>query len=325
MNGGRMARQISLITRGLVVRLSNTPNVRFAYEVQEVDIPTNPEIEGTDYPYLLVHKLSPFAVTPARKSTGVAGLDLAASEDCIIQPRGQGLISTGLIREIPWGTYGRIATRSSATFRLGLDIGAGVIVYVYRREIKILAFSHSDQFIYIYIGDCVAQLILEYIAIPKVYEVQSITPTSRGTKGFGSTTPISPDISRKEPKAQWDTLGELSGATSPGATVLRSMEIAQDDSEDDFFHQIQYMASLTQSMLMHKEDSYNHQEEDFINPFASEGGRDELLATGYEMDYPSLQSLLKTPQEQIYSTSTVISPYNPPQESAMGTPGIPQH
>ncbi|KAG6480640.1 hypothetical protein ZIOFF_057225 [Zingiber officinale] len=95
--------------------------------LEEVDIPTNPKIKGTYYPYLLVHKLSPFAISPARKTVSAAGLDLAASEDCIIQPRGQGLISTSLSMGIPWGTFGRITTKSSATFRLGLDIGAGVI------------------------------------------------------------------------------------------------------------------------------------------------------------------------------------------------------
>ncbi|KAG6510513.1 hypothetical protein ZIOFF_028537 [Zingiber officinale] len=199
-----------LITRGLVDRLSNTPNVRFAYEVQEVDIPTNPKIEGTDHPYLLVHKLSPFAIIPARKTTGAARLDLATSEDCIIQPRGRGLIFTEISMEIPWGTYGRIATRSSAAFRLGLDIGAGVIDCDYRGEIKILAFNHFDQFIHIY-RDCVAQLILEYIVILEVYELKNLTLTNRGIEGFGSTTPILQNKSHKKPEARWNTLGEPSG------------------------------------------------------------------------------------------------------------------
>ncbi|KAG6499444.1 hypothetical protein ZIOFF_039232 [Zingiber officinale] len=179
--------------------------------LEEVDIPTNPEIEETDYPYLLVHKLSPLAIIPARKTTGTVGLDLAASEDCIIQPQGRGLISTGISMEVPWGTYGRITTRSSLAFRLGLDIGAGVIDCDYRGKIKILAFNHSDQYIHIYGGDCVAQLILEYIAMPEVYEVQSLTPTNRGAEGFGSTTPILQNKSHKKLEARWDTLGEPSG------------------------------------------------------------------------------------------------------------------
>ncbi|KAG6518479.1 hypothetical protein ZIOFF_021954 [Zingiber officinale] len=92
------------------------------------------------------------------------------------------------------------------------------------------------------------------------------------------------------------------------------MDTIQDDSDYDFLHQIQYMASLTQRMMF---------EEDFINPFASEGGGNESIAIGYEMGYPSLQRLIETPQEQIYSSNTVISPYNPPQEATMGPPGYP--
>ncbi|KAG6481972.1 hypothetical protein ZIOFF_058596 [Zingiber officinale] len=43
---------------------------------------------------------------PFRKSSGAAGLDLAASEECTIPtPRGRKLIPTGLSMEIPWGTY----------------------------------------------------------------------------------------------------------------------------------------------------------------------------------------------------------------------------
>ncbi|KAG6523770.1 hypothetical protein ZIOFF_013656 [Zingiber officinale] len=114
---------------------------------EEVDILTNPDREETDYPYLLVHKLSSNAIIPTRQSTGAAGLDLATSEDCVIPPRGRGLIPTGISMEISWGTYGRIAARSSAAYRLGLDIGTGVIDCDYRGEVKIIAFNHSDQII----------------------------------------------------------------------------------------------------------------------------------------------------------------------------------
>ncbi|KAG6536514.1 hypothetical protein ZIOFF_001572 [Zingiber officinale] len=55
------------------------------------------------------------------KSSGTVGFDLSGDTACVIEPRGQALISTGLSLEIPWGTYGRIATRSSVTWKLGLD------------------------------------------------------------------------------------------------------------------------------------------------------------------------------------------------------------
>ncbi|KAG6474058.1 hypothetical protein ZIOFF_067982 [Zingiber officinale] len=180
---------------------------------EEVDIPANPNIEDTSYPFLLVHKLFPSAVIPFRKTSGAAGLDLVLSEECVVPPLPQGrrLIPTCLSIEIPWGTYGRIATRSSATFKLGLDIGAGVIDSDYRGEVKILAINHSDQNVYIHKRDCVSQLILEYIVMADVYEVQSLTPTDRSIEGFGSTSQRrKPTSSPKTSKGRWDILGEPS-------------------------------------------------------------------------------------------------------------------
>ncbi|KAG6489406.1 hypothetical protein ZIOFF_050675 [Zingiber officinale] len=57
-----------------------------------------------------------------RKSFGAAGFDLAINTFYVIEPRGRTLTSTGLSLEIPWGTYGRIATRSSVTLKYGLDL-----------------------------------------------------------------------------------------------------------------------------------------------------------------------------------------------------------
>ncbi|KAG6510060.1 deoxyuridine 5'-triphosphate nucleotidohydrolase-like [Zingiber officinale] len=126
-------------------------------------------------------------------------------------PGSRRLIPTGLSMEIPWGTYGRIATRSSAAFKLGLDIGVGVINSDYRGEVKIFAFNHSDRNVYIHKGGCVAQLILEYIVMADVYEVQSLTPTDRSIEGFGSTSQRrKPTSSSKTSKGRWDTLGEPS-------------------------------------------------------------------------------------------------------------------
>ncbi|KAG6468502.1 hypothetical protein ZIOFF_073190 [Zingiber officinale] len=89
-----------LITRGLVGRLLNTPNVGFAYEIQ---------------------------VTPTRQTEGSAGLDIAASHASIIEPYGRDLIHTGLRIEISYGHYGRIASRSGLAWKSGIEVGAGVI------------------------------------------------------------------------------------------------------------------------------------------------------------------------------------------------------
>ncbi|KAG6532323.1 hypothetical protein ZIOFF_006163 [Zingiber officinale] len=316
------------ITRGMVGRLSNTPNVGFAYKIQGlVDYLTThgvkalpgrslstQRLQGLNWviqPTQVIIPMQPSEVNSNNLMDGrislsfhnyIAaqlpaynqqdeeiqnyeqvivlidkenGLDLTANEDCIIPPRGRGLISTGISMEIPWGTYGKIAARSSVALKLGLDIGARVIDCDYRGEIKILAFNHSD-------------------------------------KGFGlETQDQSATPYEKKPiasKERWDTLGQPkhslsdleqdhAGATSPGVTVLQSMETTLENSDNDFFEQIQYMASITNPLNGPIWDTYNHMDEEWLNPFATEGdGKEDpnshLLVVGCEMEYPSLKQLL---------------------------------
>ncbi|KAG6524611.1 hypothetical protein ZIOFF_014545 [Zingiber officinale] len=119
-----------LITRGMVGRLSNTPNVGFAYEIQGiVDYLTSHGVRalpGRHYSTTPLLRLdwvirecslqeeeeSELIEVFTEKHPGAAGFDLAANITVVIEPRGQALITTGLSLEIPWGTYGRLATRS---------------------------------------------------------------------------------------------------------------------------------------------------------------------------------------------------------------------
>ncbi|KAG6495846.1 hypothetical protein ZIOFF_043675 [Zingiber officinale] len=243
-----------LITRDMVRQLSNTPNVGFAYEIQGVveyltshdvrallgrrystsslqglnwvikptqvfipiynskdeeiqcdeetfhtlvvlvgqtlDDPTSREGDNYYEPvqdtetqlFILVHKISPYAVIPQQKSVNTASFDLVANEPCIIKAKGRGKISTGISLEI---------------------------------------------------------------LTPNVYEIsQSLSTTIRGDGGFGSTSPASRTIfSKLLPKEKhilcafteeetliWhlqEDLGlDYAGDTSPGASVLRSIDPA---------------------------------------------------------------------------------------------------
>ncbi|KAG6532104.1 hypothetical protein ZIOFF_005942 [Zingiber officinale] len=267
-----------LITRGMMGRLSNTPNTGFAYEIQGVvdyltshgvrvnsrnlvdgrisvsftnytaareqndeiehellavlkekaiinyeDDPTQyPEASNQEsFPYILVHKLTGTAVMMKNKTSGAAGFDFATDQSIIIEPRGRALVPTELTLEIPWGTYGRIASRSNIAWKLGLDIRAGVIDSDYRVEIFILLFNHSDERVFIPRGMAIAQIIFGQIIHPNIYEVTQLSTTNRGTGGFGSTdTQSSTGSNSKKSKSKskakyaterWDTLGQPSG------------------------------------------------------------------------------------------------------------------
>ncbi|KAG6505402.1 hypothetical protein ZIOFF_037758 [Zingiber officinale] len=213
-----------LITRGLVGRLSNTPNVGFAYEVQNVvdyltshgfenyqattaNHPTyntnDEEVQSdeeevrnhivavlieTPVPKeeLLVKRISSLAVLPQRRTEGSAGYDLAISYPQEIAARSRSMMGAGICIQVPKGTYARITPRSSATMR-GLLIMGGVIDSDYRGELKIIAYNATDNDIFLDQQECIAQIILENITTPPVREVAELANTTRADQGFGST------------------------------------------------------------------------------------------------------------------------------------------
>ncbi len=140
----------------------------------------------TDYP-LLVKRTSANATLPYRATPGSAGFDLCASEPTTIASGTRRAVKTGLQIAIPAGHYGRIAPRSGLAFKKGIDTCAGVIDSDYRGDVGLLLSNAGTDDFQIQQGDRVAQLIIEKISVPDVVEVSSLSVTSRGTGGFGST------------------------------------------------------------------------------------------------------------------------------------------
>lgn len=85
------------------------------------------------------------AKAPTRGSEFAAGYDMYASEDKVIAARGRALVKTGVSIAIPEGTYARVAARSGLAVKHGIDVGAGVVDYDYRGEVRVLLFNHSDE------------------------------------------------------------------------------------------------------------------------------------------------------------------------------------
>eukprot|EP00435_Cladocopium_sp_Y103_P036774 s34_g9.t1 len=135
---------------------------------------------------LKVKLLSESAVLPTRGTVGSAGLDLSASEDYKINPGDYLLIKTGVAVELPRGTYGRLASRSSLA-SMGVEVSAGVIDRDFRGEIKVLMHNQSGREFWVRRGDRIAQLIVERVMEVEVQQVTSLSETSRGRQGFGST------------------------------------------------------------------------------------------------------------------------------------------
>ena len=89
--------------------------------------------------------------------------------------------------EIPFGCYGRIASRSGLSINHGLDIGAGVVDPDYRGTIKVLMRNLSNTDYEVKKGDRIAQIICEQIIKAHAKEVTELKPTERGENGLGSS------------------------------------------------------------------------------------------------------------------------------------------
>lgn len=120
-----------------------------------------------------------------------AGLDLRANLDAPIElkPLQRGLIPTGLFIELPKGYEAQIRPRSGLAFKNGITVlnSPGTIDADYRGEIKVLLVNLSDSAFMVQDGERIAQMVIAQHAQAEWNAVESLSDTSRGAGGFGST------------------------------------------------------------------------------------------------------------------------------------------
>lgn len=138
-----------------------------------------------------VKKLKPNAVIPTYGSAEAAGADLYAclDDDVTIQPGETAFIPTGLSMEIPRGTAGLIYARSGLACKRGLAPAnkVGVVDSDYRGEFMVALHNHGTQPQTVAHGERIAQLLITPVYTPGFVETDSLSDTSRGSGGFGST------------------------------------------------------------------------------------------------------------------------------------------
>ncbi|HIO41542.1 MAG TPA: dUTP diphosphatase [Aquifex sp.] len=136
---------------------------------------------------LKVKKLRPDAVPPVRKRKGDAGLDLYAVEDVVLKPGEWKAVPTGIAVEIPEGHFGLIKDRSGLALKHALHCLAGVVDENYRGEIKVVMINLGGEEFKVEKGTRIAQLlIVPYLSV-EVEEVEELSDTERGERGFGSS------------------------------------------------------------------------------------------------------------------------------------------
>lgn len=107
-------------------------------------------------------------------------------DDCVLGPGERRLLCTGVALEIPRGYVGLVWDRSGLGVQ-GLTTFGGVIDCTYRGELKVVLFNASDTAHHVKRGDRIAQLLIQRVETVRLVEVDTLTDTERGERGFGSS------------------------------------------------------------------------------------------------------------------------------------------
>ena len=137
-----------------------------------------------------VRRLRPDARIPDQAYNGDAGVDLSACEHVVVRPGERAVVPTGLAVEIPIGYAGFVQPRSGLAERHGIGIvnSPGLIDSGYRGEIRVILLNTGADAFSVEPGMRVAQLVVAPVATVRLVEVEELTASERGTRGFGSTS-----------------------------------------------------------------------------------------------------------------------------------------
>lgn len=126
---------------------------------------------------------------PAYATSGAAGMDVLAAEDCVIAPGQRHAVATGLAVAIPQGYEIQVRPRSGLALKHGITVPntPGTIDSDYRGELKVILINHGASDFTIQRGDRIAQLVLAPVTQAAWEEVDELDATTRGAGGFGST------------------------------------------------------------------------------------------------------------------------------------------
>ena len=128
---------------------------------------------------------------PSYETIASAGMDLRAhiEQDIILKPLERSIIPTGLFMALPVGYEAQVRPRSGLAAKYGLTVlnSPGTIDADYRGEIGVILVNLSNADFTIKNGERVAQMVIAKHERAKWKPVQSLSETSRGAGGFGST------------------------------------------------------------------------------------------------------------------------------------------
>ncbi len=128
---------------------------------------------------------------PAYQTEHAAGMDVHAAIDTPItlQSLERALISTGFFIELPEGYEAQVRPRSGLAYKHGLTVlnSPGTIDADYRGEVKVLLVNLSNEEYTVQPGERIAQIVVAKHEQIDWQTVESLSETTRGAGGYGST------------------------------------------------------------------------------------------------------------------------------------------
>ena len=126
---------------------------------------------------------------PEYATPASAGVDLRASEGCVIPPGGRALVPTGLRIALPEDYEAQIRPRSGLALRHGVTLpnSPGTIDADYRGEVRVILMNLGQEPFVVEPGDRIAQMVVAPVTRVAWSEVEELDATERGEGGFGST------------------------------------------------------------------------------------------------------------------------------------------
>lgn len=126
---------------------------------------------------------------PKYANEGDAGMDLYSAEESVLEPSEFRVLSTGIKIELPVGYEAQIRPRSGFAANEGISVlnSPGTIDSNYRGVIKVVLVNHGKKPFEVKKGDRIAQMVFKKVEKAELKEVEFLSETNRGEKGFGST------------------------------------------------------------------------------------------------------------------------------------------
>lgn len=130
---------------------------------------------------------------PKYETEGAAGMDLLAAvpeaEPLVLQPGKRAMVPTGLAIALPPGFEAQVRPRSGLAAKKGITVlnSPGTVDCDYRGEVKVILINLGEEAFTIQRGERIAQMVIAPVTQAIWKERDSLSETSRGTGGFGST------------------------------------------------------------------------------------------------------------------------------------------